>query len=630
MSLKNRLIITFVSVVLATTLLMGLLSFYQARTAMLERTTENELPAQIELIKTQVEQQIETLAQNAEVLANNPMIVRWAEQGFDPKEEDVLVELLSNMQGRLGLDTASWADRETSKYWNQDGFLRTLTPERDGWFFDFTTSGSNKNVSVYRSVSTGEVKLFVNYQNLNGRGLAGFGMNLDKMTDYLNSFSFNGSGFVYLVDKAGTLKVHREESLLENTALTDLYGESTAEQLLQQQGLNIVLTEDSVLASQYIPAMGWTLVAQIPNQTVFGSVSAMGKTLFIMGVALAVIAGLVASVIGSSLVKKLCLVAANLKEIGEGDGDLKHRLPNDGPVELANIGNGFNKFVEVIHNLVQQVSNTSKQLGQASQETLASSNNIQEDAKQQSERTTLVASAIHEVEASVREVSENAASAAQSANQVEVEVKSGLSIVSAAQQTVQNLAEESELTAQVIEELALKSDQIGGILEVIRNISEQTNLLALNAAIESARAGEQGRGFAVVADEVRNLAKRTAQSTDEIQVMIDQLQTESRKALAASKQGKEIAGEGVLSMQSATESLNTIASQVVEMNTINQQVAEATEQQLLAIEDVAQNVTGIQDSVEAGVETANLLSGGSQELQALSLRLDKLVSGFKV
>jgi methyl-accepting chemotaxis protein len=597
---------------------------------MLDRTTNTELPAQITQIKNEVENQIETLAMNAEMLANNPMILEWAQNGYSDSGEKNVVHLLSNIKEQLGLDTASWADRKTAKYWNQDGFLRTLTPDTDGWFFQFTDSSNSKNVSVYRSKSSGEVKLFVNYQNTHGRGLAGFGMNLEKMTNYLNSFTFNGGGFVYLVSQDGTLKVHRNEKLLEKTKVTDLYGDSVGNTLLKQEGLNIVMSENSVLASQYIPAMGWILVAEIPNEAVFGGVSSMGRSLLLMGVLLSIITVIVAFLIGSTLVKQLEIVAHNLKEIGEGEGDLSHRLRDDGPIELASIGNGFNKFVSVIHNMVKQVTQTSNQLNDASEQMLSSADTMLNDARLQSERTSMVASAIHEVEASVREVSGNAAQAADTANVVEREVSSGLNVVSSAKKTVENLAEESEKTAMIVEELAKNSEQIGGILEVIRNISEQTNLLALNAAIESARAGEQGRGFAVVADEVRNLAKRTAQSTDEIQEMINQLQSESRKALVASKSGQEIANEGVESMQVAEQSLNSIAQQVNTMNKINQQVALATEQQLLAIEDVAQNVTGIQNSVETSVTTANSLSDNSKALRTLSSTLDTLVAGFKV
>jgi len=629
-SLKLRLIYAFVIVVLVTTISMGLLSFYQARSVMLERTTTTELPAQLTQVKNEVENQIETLAVNAEILANNPIILDWARNGYPESGEKNLVELLNNIKDRLGLDAASWADRETAKYWNQDGFLRVMEPGRDTWFYDFVASSDTKNVSVYRSKTSGEVRLFVNYQNTSGRGLAGFGMDLDKMTNYLNNFSFNGSGFVYLIDQDGTLKIHRNKKLLEKTKVVDLYGKKVSDTLLKRDGLNIVMAENSVLASQYIPSMGWILVAEIPNEAIFGGVSSMGHSLLIMGILLSIITIIAAFLIGSRLVKQLSVVANNLKEIGEGEGDLNQRLNDEGPVELANIGNGFNKFVSIIHNLVKQVSQTSRQLSDASGQMLSSADNMLNDARQQSERTSMVASAIHEVEASVREVSANAADAANTANEVEREVKEGLSVVSTAKNTVENLAEESKKTAKIIEELAKNSEQIGGILEVIRNISEQTNLLALNAAIESARAGEQGRGFAVVADEVRNLAKRTAQSTDEIQVMIDQLQAESRKALTASQSGQEIASDGVGSMLVAEQSLNSISLQVNAMNKTNQQVALATEQQLLAIEDVAKNVTGIQNAVETSVTTANNLSGNSKTLSSLSSTLDKLVAGFKI
>ncbi|REG85725.1 methyl-accepting chemotaxis protein [Marinomonas pollencensis] len=630
MSLKLRLIYAFVIVVLITTISMGILSFYQARDAMLKRTTQTELPAQIAQIKNEVENQIERLATNAKLLANNPMILAWAKQGHPKSSESEVVELLNNTKQQLGLDTASWADRSSAQYWNQDGFLRTLTPAQDSWFFDFTDSSKTEDVSVYRNANTGEIKLFVNYQNPNGLGLAAFGLNLNKMSDYLNNFTFNGGGFVYLVSADGTLKVHRNEDLLENTKVTDLYGQKVGQALLKQGGLNIVMGKNSVLASQYIPAMDWILVAEIPNKIVFGGVTSMGNSLLLMGILLSIVSVLVAFFIGSKLVKQLQVVANNLQDIGEGEGDLSHRLDSHGPVELASIGNGFNRFVSVIQNMVKQVMQTSKALNDASHSVLSSSDLLLKDAKSQSDRTAMVASAIHEVEASVRDVSSNAAMAAQTAKQVDTELEKGLSLVTAAKQTVENLALESEKTALIVTELANNSEQIGGILEVIRNISEQTNLLALNAAIESARAGEQGRGFAVVADEVRNLAKRTSQSTDEIQLMIDQLQSESRKALAATNAGQQGAHNAVTSMQTAASSLTVVDQQVNNMNALNQQVAFATEQQLTAIEDVAQNVTGIQNAVVTSVAGANALAEKSKELSHLSSGLDNLVARFKI
>ncbi|MCA2465496.1 MULTISPECIES: methyl-accepting chemotaxis protein, partial [Vibrio] len=166
----------------------------------------------------------------------------------------------------------------------------------------------------------------------------------------------------------------------------------------------------------------------------------------------------------------------------------------------------------------------------------------------------------------------------------------GSSQVNQTQGSIQNLAQEVQVATNVIQELEAHGNSINTILSTIQDIAEQTNLLALNAAIEAARAGEQGRGFAVVADEVRNLASRTADSTEEIQRMINQLQSDAQDAVSAMEAGKAVTFEGVASTDEAVEVLVNISERITDISDRNTQVATATEEQSTVVHTINQNI----------------------------------------
>ncbi|CAM3615814.1 hypothetical protein VIAE108258_06935 [Vibrio aerogenes] len=241
-----------------------------------------------------------------------------------------------------------------------------------------------------------------------------------------------------------------------------------------------------------------------------------------------------------------------------------------------------------------------------------------------------MATAINELGATVSEIASNAANAASVAKEAAELSGNGSQMVHSAQGQIGELSNELTQTSGIVSTLASQVEEISETLNTIRGISEQTNLLALNAAIEAARAGEQGRGFAVVADEVRKLANSSSASTEEIQAIIDRLQTESHKAVTSMQSGQSLNEEVVSNagvVQGALEQINQHIDHLSDQNT---QIAVATEEQSTVVEDINRNATEINEFTSETTDIARKMSEDSSRLQSLSSELKKLVSTFQL
>ena len=241
----------------------------------------------------------------------------------------------------------------------------------------------------------------------------------------------------------------------------------------------------------------------------------------------------------------------------------------------------------------------------------------------------MVATAMTEMSASSQTVSDSASAAAQSTVKADQQGIKAHDIVDSAVRSIESLASQIDDASIVITELGNDVSNIVSVLDVIRGIADQTNLLALNAAIEAARAGEQGRGFAVVADEVRNLAKRTQDSTTEIQNMIERLESGSHRGVETMTMSKSSSISTVSQTQEAAEALNQIAQALSSITDMNNHIATAADEQNKVGDDISRRINMIAESSHEAVELAHSGKSATQVLTELTDELETLMTHFK-
>ncbi|MDH3353973.1 MAG: methyl-accepting chemotaxis protein [Chromatiales bacterium] len=352
-------------------------------------------------------------------------------------------------------------------------------------------------------------------------------------------------------------------------------------------------------------------------------------------VTILVVIGLIIGLSGAyllvrSIITPIRKMASAMNDIADGGGDLTHRLEIKNHDELGDMSASLNRFIERISEIIGPVQESTERIADAAGSMSAVSDETQNDVSQQRAETEMVATAMNEMAATAQDVAQNANSAAAAAEDADSEAQKGQQVVAATLSEINTLASSVDEAANVIQKLENDSDAIGTVLDVIGNIADQTNLLALNAAIEAARAGEQGRGFAVVADEVRTLASRTQQSTQEIQTMIEQLQSGARNAVEVMSHGRERAQASVEQATKAGSSLAAITAAVASISEMNVHIASAANQQGDVANEINTSLNSITTSVEHTAQSSMQLSSASEELSGLASSLKSLVGHFRV
>ncbi|ABK97682.1 methyl-accepting chemotaxis protein [Pelobacter propionicus] len=343
---------------------------------------------------------------------------------------------------------------------------------------------------------------------------------------------------------------------------------------------------------------------------------------------LAVIIAFVSLMVTRRLLRHIGTEPVQLEEITRqvAEGDLTYRFEQG----KGGVYEAMRQMVEQLRQVMDKVNRSSQDVASASVELNSSADQMASASHEVVSQANTVATASEEMSATSMDIANNCHRAAESSNQASRTAQAGADIVRSTVDGMSRIAEKVRGSATVVEQLGVRSDQIGEIVATIQDIADQTNLLALNAAIEAARAGEQGRGFAVVADEVRALAERTTRATREIGEMIKNIQNETRCAVSSMEEGVQEVEQGTVEAARSGQALEEILEKINEVTTQISQIATAAEEQTATTREISNNIQQISEVVDMTAKGAQDISQSSSSLSQLSVDLQDLVRRFQV
>ncbi|MBA6118594.1 methyl-accepting chemotaxis protein [Pseudomonas sp. NC26] len=464
----------------------------------------------------------------------------------------------------------------------------------------------------------------------NPGGVVNIDVSLKGLTEIVQQIKLGESGYLILMENNGNVMVDPRDASHNFKQLAS-FGDGYAALAKAGKGLvEVDLGGVRYMANIYPDEkLGWTFIGLIQQGEVMQTTTRLTWLIGTIALALAALFAVVGATFAKLIVRPINSVTNGLEDIAQGEGDLTRNLEVRGRDETAQLASWFNQFLGAIRSLIQHIGSAASKILSTSSSSTRVSSDMAEAAGRQREAVDMVSTAFHEMVATANEVARSCSQAAQSADSGQQQAREGQQQIDAAVNSVDRLSQEIEQSAQSIQQLERDSNAIQSILGTIRSIAEQTNLLALNAAIEAARAGEQGRGFAVVADEVRALAKRTADSTAEIDGLLGNLASRTAEVAEQMHASLEVSQQSVSRIGLARDSFGQIRESVDIIRDMNTQIATAAEEQHQVAEDINRHISQIHGDAQLVAELAQAARQDSESLAGLSNELDSLVRRFR-
>ncbi|MFN3014697.1 methyl-accepting chemotaxis protein [Vibrio coralliilyticus] len=309
------------------------------------------------------------------------------------------------------------------------------------------------------------------------------------------------------------------------------------------------------------------------------------------------------------------------------DGDLTHNYGERVSGSILNSLSGMStKLTQIVSNIVS----ASGQLVEQVDEVADGSSRVLRSAQQQASLTQETVDKLDNMRHSIDQIAQVTTQTENNSVMTTDNARNGRELVFDVAAEMENISATIFATVEQVKQLEARTKDIGGIVNVISEISEQTNLLALNAAIEAARAGESGRGFAVVADEVRSLAQRTNDATSQIESMINEVQTQTAASVIAMENTQPQVEKGKEKTSQASQLLVDIENQAEDTLSHIRDVVQATNEQVEGVRDIAAAMEQISSMSDDSVNSMESNENAGRKLNQLANQLKQEVGFFKI
>ena len=331
-----------------------------------------------------------------------------------------------------------------------------------------------------------------------------------------------------------------------------------------------------------------------------------------------------------SILQPIQEIDRTARKLAAAGGDLTQRLSVQGTDEIAQLAANFNAFLDKLQQMFRSIVELTGKLQQAADSSRHASQQAALNIDQNQGNARQAAINMEQLDQLARDLSSHISQVTSEADQADSQVNNAHEVVFNNSGLMNALETSIQEAMQVIGQLAQDSQNVGGILQVIRDIADQTNLLALNAAIEAARAGEQGRGFAVVADEVRKLAQRTQDSIAEIHTLTDRLQTAARQAESSMDAGNRRTHESARNSEQVADLTTQVRQAIQQLKTTSQAVSAVVLHQEQAAHAASEQLRDIASAADTASAAAHQTRDASEQSAQITQQLNEVISHFKI